>query len=346
MAAERGRAGFALLMGAMVLLLLAAMTLAIAVGGVSIAPATVWAILLHRLGLGEAGHWTTGQDAIVWLVRAPRAVLGAAVGASLALVGAALQSVTRNTLADPHLLGVSSGAALGAIVALLQTGLIFGLLTVPLFAFAGALGAMALVLAVTHLTGAQSAGRLILSGVAIGFVLGAFGNLVIFLSDPRAASTAIFWMLGGLGLAQWSQLPYPLAALAGCGGYLLLRAKGLNAATLGDETATTLGLQIRRFRFTIFIVCALLTGTAVAFSGIIAFVGLMSPHIVRLCIGGDYRRVLPASALFGAIFLVLSDVAARCIMPPQDIPLGVLTSFVGGIVFILLMARNRRLAGD
>lgn len=225
------------------------------------------------------------------------------------------------------------------------TGMFLGLVTVPLFAFAGALLTTALVVGTANFTGATNAGRLILVGVAISFIVTSLGSLGIFLGDPRAAHTVIFWMLGGLGLSQWAQLPYPLAALSLCSGYLLANARNLNAMTLGDESATTLGLPSARFRIVVFIVCALLTGAAVAFSGVISFVGLMVPHVVRMVVGGDYRPVLPLSALVGAIFLVLADMFARIIIPPQDVPLGVITGIVGGMFFLLLMRRKTTMHG-
>lgn len=317
--------------------------LAVSVGAVGIPPDIVWSVILNHLVPGSVEQtWSPGRDNIVWEVRLPRVVLGAIVGASLALVGAALQSVTRNALADPHLLGISSGAAFGAIIVLLHTGMFLGLITVPLFAFGGALLTTALVVGIANFTNATDASRLILTGVAISFVITSLGSLGIFLGDPRASHTVIFWMLGGLGLAQWAQLPYPLLALAGCGAFLLFNARNFNAMTLGDESATTLGLPAGRFRIIVFIVCALLTGAAVAFSGIISFVGLMIPHLVRMAVGGDYRRVLPLSALVGAIFIVLADMVARVIIPPQDMPIGIITGLVGGIFFIGLMRRKSR----
>lgn len=326
----------------LLLVLAGAMTAGVGVGAVSIPFDEVWKVVAAHLWPGSVEvTWSSGRDNIVWEVRLPRVVLGAIVGASLALVGAALQSVTRNQLADPHLLGISSGAALGAIIVLLHTGMFLGLVTVPIFAFAGALLTTAVVVGVATFTNATNASRLVLTGVAASFIITSLGSLGIFLGDPRAAHTVIFWMLGGLGLAQWAQLPYPLLALAICGAYLMFNARNLNAMTLGDESATTLGLPANRFRLAVFVACALLTGAAVAFSGIISFVGLMIPHLVRMLVGGDYRRVLPLSALVGAIFLVLADMAARTVIPPQDIPLGVITGLVGGLFFILLMWRKR-----
>lgn len=333
-----------LLAGGLLALLVLAMMLAVSIGAVAIPVDLVWSVILSHVAPGSVEiTWSPGRDSIVWDVRLPRVILGAMVGASLALVGAALQSVTRNPLADPHLLGISSGAALGAIIVLLHTGMFLGLATVPLMAFIGALVTTAVVVGVANFANSTNASRLVLTGVAVSFVVTSLGSLGIFLGDPRAAHTAIFWMLGGLGLAQWTQLPYPLLALALCGAYLMFNARNLNAMTLGDESATTLGIPAGRFRMVVFIVCALLTGAAVAFSGIISFVGLMIPHIVRMIIGGDFRRVLPLSALLGAIFLVLTDMVARIIIPPQDMPIGVITGLIGGVFFIALMRRNRRL---
>lgn len=331
-------------------LLLGLMGLAIGVGSVAIQQSTVWGVIAHKLSLvwlhptWFIPDWSMGRENIVWEVRLPRTILAATVGASLALVGASLQSVTRNPLADPHLLGISSGAALGAIIALLHTGMVLGVVTVPVFAFLGALLAMFLVLAVANFAAAHSAGRLILAGVAVAFVLTSVGNLFIFMGDHRASHTVIFWMLGGLGLAQWGQLWFPIGTLLLGSAYLIYKARYLNAMILGDETASTLGIPVERFRIMVIIVCALLTGAAVAFSGVIGFVGLMVPHIVRLLVGGDYRKVLPLSALLGAIFLVVADIVARIIMPPQDMPIGILTGLVGGIGFVFLMRKRRSVA--
>lgn len=326
----------------LILLLIFFMSIAITVGSVSISQTTVWEIIGHKLSLTDSiPNWSMGRENIIWEVRLPRVILAAIVGATLAIVGAALQSITRNPLADPHLLGISSGAALGAIVALLHTGMILGTITVPVFAFLGSLLAMFLVLGVANFSMANSAGRLILAGVAVAFILTALGNLFIFMGDHRASHTVIFWMLGGLGLAQWNQLWFPLLTLLIGIGYLIYKAKYLNAMMLGDETARTLGVPVQRFRLLVIIVCALLTGAAVAFSGVIGFVGLMIPHIVRLLVGGDYRKVLPLSALFGALFLVIADIVARVIIPPEDMPIGILTGLAGGIAFVFLMRKRR-----
>ena len=325
---------------AALLLLLLTVTAGVSLGSAPIPVTTVWSIVASKLAPGSVeAFWSAGRESIVWDVRLPRVMLAGLVGAGLALTGAVLQSVTRNPLADPHLLGVSSGGALGAIVALLHTGMILGLLTVPLFAFGGALLATVLVAFVSRALG-TSADRLVLAGVAVAFVLTSIGNLMIFLGDPRATHTVIFWMLGGLGLAQWPHLIYPALVLSVSLGWLVVRSREINALAMGDETAMTLGIPVRRFRLTLFVVTALLTGVMVAFSGAIGFVGLMVPHFVRLFAGSDNVRVIPLSAFFGALTLIMADLVARVIMAPEDMPIGVVTGIVGGIAFVAILTRR------
>ncbi|MEM6372788.1 MAG: iron ABC transporter permease [Pseudomonadota bacterium] len=325
------------------LALLASLSFAISIGAVQVPLGTVWGVLLNRVSPDLITQtWSEGRAAIVWDIRFPRALLAMMVGAGLAMVGASLQAVTRNPLADPHLLGISSGGAFGAILALLHTGPVIGLLTVPVFAFLGALGATAIVLGVSRFADAMSADRLVLAGVAVSFIIMAAANVLIFLGDPRATHVVVFWMLGGLGLAQWAQLLYPLVVLVGCAIWLFLRAGDLNAMTVGDETASTLGIPVARFRLMVFVAGALITGVMVAFSGIIGFVGLMVPHVVRMLVGGDYRRVLLGSALVGAVFLLWADIAARTVMAPEDIPIGIVTGLVGGIFFVWLLRKSSR----
>ncbi|MEL6467498.1 MAG: iron ABC transporter permease [Pseudomonadota bacterium] len=329
------------LVGGMALLLVS-LSFAVSVGAVPVPFGTVWGILLDKISPGLIEQtWSQGREAIVWEIRFPRAILAMMVGAGLAMVGASLQAVTRNPLADPHLLGISSGGAFGAILALLHTGLFIGLLTVPLLAFLGALGATAIVLGVSRFADAMSADRLVLAGVAVSFIIMACANVLIFLGDPKATHVVVFWMLGGLGLAQWSQLIYPLVVLLVSAAWLLARSTELNAMTVGDETASTLGIPVARFRLAVFVAGALITGVMVAFSGIIGFVGLMVPHVARMLVGGDYRRVLPASAFLGAIFLLWADITARTIMAPEDMPIGIVTGLVGGVFFVWLLSRRQ-----
>jgi len=228
--------------------LLMSLSFAVSVGAVSVPTSTVWGVLANKLSPGLVEQtWSKGREAIVWDIRFPRAILAILVGAGLAVVGAALQAVTRNPLA---------GGAFGAIFALLHSGLFLGLLTVPLLAFAGALMATLVVLGVSRLADAASADRLVLAGVAVSFIIMAGANGLIFLGEPHASHTVVFWMLGGLGLAQWTHLIYPLAILIVCGAWLMGHTTQLNAMTVGDETAATLGIQVARFRLVVFVVGA------------------------------------------------------------------------------------------
>ena len=323
------------------IILIISLSIGISVGAISIPTSTVWGVILNKISPNLVEQtWTMGREAIVWDIRFPRTLLAIMVGSGLAIVGSCLQSVTRNLLADPHLLGISSGGAFGAILALLHTGLFIGLLTVPLLAFIGSLFAAFIVLLVNRITIVTSADRLVLAGVAVSFIIMAGANMLIFLGDPRATHTVVFWMLGGLGFAQWSQLIYPFVILILCSSWILSKVSTLNAMTVGDETAYTLGIQVARFRLVVFVVCALITGVMVAFSGIIGFVGLMVPHIVRMLVGGDYIRVIPVSAILGAILLLWADIAARTIMAPEDIPIGIVTGLVGGAFFIWLLGKK------
>jgi len=327
--------------GSGLVLIALSVMVSVSVGAVAVPLGTVWGVALDRVLPGiVTPDWSAGRESIIWDIRLPRVILAGLVGAGLGLCGAALQAVTRNMLADPHLLGISSGGAFGAIAALLHTGMFIGLLTVPLMAFGGALAATALVLGVAHLARATSADRLVLAGVAVSFVVMAGANILIFLGDPRATHTVVFWMLGGLGLAQWSHLVFPVAVLVPCSLWLWSRRGALNAMSLGDETAATLGIAVGRFRLAVFTVAALITGVMVAFSGIIGFVGLMMPHLVRMVAGGDNARVLPGSALAGAVFMIWADAGARVVMAPEDLPIGIVTGVTGGLFFLWLMIRR------
>lgn len=298
-------------------------------------------ILGQRLfGWQPAMAVSSGQDSIVWLIRVPRVLLGALVGAGLALVGSALQAVTRNPLADPHLLGVSSGAALGAVVVVLYLGEFIGLLSLPLAAFVGALASMLLVLGIASRGGRLESDRLLLAGVAVSFVMMATSNLLLFLGDHHAATSVVFWMLGGLGLARWELLWLPALCLGVALVVLLGLARALNGLMAGEQSAVSLGLEPRRVRLLVFVCASLLTGVLVSLSGAIGFVGLMLPHIARFLVGAEHRRLLPVSALLGALFLVWVDVAARTLLAPQDLPIGIATAAVGGLFFVMLLRRR------
>ncbi|MEE4815122.1 iron ABC transporter permease [Pseudomonas alliivorans] len=299
-------------------------------------------ILTFKLsGIGDEHHlWTAGQETIVWLIRMPRVLLGALAGAGLALIGCVLQAVTRNPLADPHLLGATSGATLGAVMVVMHVGEILGMLTLPLAAFAGSLASLILVLWLSSRNGRLDSQRLLLSGVAVSFVMMAIANLLLFLGDHRASSSVLFWMLGGLGLARWELLTVPLVTVLA--GWILLQGLGraLNALMAGDQTAISLGLQVRNVRLLVFLIASLMTGVLVALCGSIGFVGLMVPHIARRLVGSEHRRLLPIATLLGALLMVWVDVVSRTLIAPEDLPIGISTALLGGLFFIFMMRRG------
>jgi iron complex transport system permease protein len=335
---------YRLVLAGLAALLLTAMTAGVAVGSVSIAPGQVWAIVVHAVhpGLVEQS-WPAVRESIVLDARLPRVVLAAVVGAGLAACGMALQAVVRNPLADPMLLGVSSGASVGAVAMLVFGAGVLPALTLPLAAFLGAFLALVAVYFLARSGGRMTTVRLVLAGVAVAEVLSALASLMIVTSDdPHKAQSAVRWMLGGLGGTTWRMVWVP--ALAVVLGVIVLLAvtRSLNLLYTGEEAAASLGLDVHRFRAGMFLVVALMVGTMVAVSGTIGFVGLVMPHVTRLLVGADHRRALPAAALLGAAFLVLCDIVARTVAAPEELPVGILTALVGGPFFLWLMRRKAR----
>lgn len=319
---------------------------AVSWGPVAVPVATVWRIVVaHLTGSAQAGTWTASQDTVVWDLRLPRALLGALVGAGLGVVGVVVQALVRNPLADPYLLGISSGASLSAVgVLVLGVPTVAGIaLGPPVAAFLGALAAFALVWAIARRGGGLAPLRLVLAGVAVGYLLaGLTSYFVLNAGDEQVTRSVLFWLLGSLAAAQWPGLVLPAAALALGLVVLIGRARGLNALVMGDETAASLGVDVTRLRRELFVVTSLLTGVVVAVSGAIGFVGLVVPHAVRLVVRGDHRRVLPIAALTGAVLLVFVDIAARRLLEPQELPVGIVTSVLGAPLFLWLLDRRGR----
>nr|WP_257584548.1 iron ABC transporter permease [Streptomyces sp. TLI_146] len=327
------------------LALLAALTAAVSWGSTSIPPGEVWGVVWRRLS-GDVPRPGT-DDLIVWQLRVPRALLAALVGAGLGVVGTAVQALVRNPLADPYLLGISNGASLGAVAAIVLGAGAGGALGLGLSgaAFAGALATFALVWAVARRGGGFAPLRLVLAGVAIGQFLSGFTSyLVLQAGDEQQTRSVLFWLMGSLSGATWTLLAVPALAVPLALLVLQARARGLNALLMGDETAAGLGIDVVRLRRELFLVTSVLTGVLVAVSGAIAFVGLMVPHVCRLLIGGDHRRLLPVSALMGALLLVVVDTVCRTAMDAQELPVGVVTSLIGAPALLYLL--DRRLGSE
>ncbi|MET8753551.1 iron ABC transporter permease [Streptomyces sp. NPDC004667] len=335
---------------ATVLLLLAAALAASAVAGLALGPVRIAPGKVLDLVLAGPGARGGAFASIVWDVRMPRVLLGAVVGAGLAVAGAVLQALVRNPLADPFLLGASSGASAGAVLVIVfgtaagagAVGFLGGA-GVPLAAFAGSMAALVTVYALARRGGTMTTGRLILAGVAVQYVLSALTSLVLVLSaSPDQMRSVLFWTLGGLGGARWDELALPAAALFVGTGVLVTLARPLDLLLAGEEGAHTLGLDTGRFRAAAFVLTSLVIGVLVASSGAIGFVGLMVPHAARMVVGAGHRALLPVAALGGAVFLTLADLLARTAAAPEEIPVGVVTALVGGPFFLWMLRRSGR----
>lgn len=289
----------------------------------------------------------TALDTVVWQLRVPRVLLGIVVGAALAATGAALQAVVRNDLADPYLLGVSSGATLGAtIVIAAGLGATAAAIGATGGAFLGAMLALALVLILLGGGRSLSGSRLVLAGLTVGYFLSAATNLVVVLSDSRdAVRSVLFWSLGSLAMASWSDLASVAAITVAAIALFTVWGRRLDAIGLGDDVARSLGVDPSRLRLQVAIVSALAIAAAVAVSGAIGFVGLVVPHLARRLVGAGHRRLIPTSALLGGIVLVAADALARTVLAPREIPLGVLTALVGTPLLMLLLHQRRRERG-
>jgi iron complex transport system permease protein len=326
--------GWAILLG---LLLIASITLAITIGPAQITPLDVWASVLHHLGIGDNPLGLL-RDGIVWQLRLPRVLTAAAVGAGLAVSGAVMQAITRNPLADPYLLGLSSGASLGAVAVLL----LGAALLLPLAAFLGAMVALAMTLVLASSLGRITPSRTVLAGLAVSALASAATSLVIFWTVTGDSYREILgWLLGSLAGARWPAVAIAFAAMLVAGIPILASGRILDAFAFGDTSAATLGINVQGVRWSLLGATALLTGAMVSVSGSIGFVGLILPHAVRLVIGPRHRALLPLVALVGAIFLIWADTAARSLFDPRELPVGIITALIGAPVFAVLLARRR-----
>jgi iron complex transport system permease protein len=323
-------------------LLVGTIILAVGLGPVAISPGTVAKIIGHHaVGVPGDVTWSTAEDNIVWLIRLPRVLLGGMVGAGLAATGVAIQALVRNVLADPFLLGTSSGASTGAAASILfGLGAAFGPSAVSVSAFAGALAATMIVFATARIGGRVTSIRLVLAGIAVAYALSALTGFLIFAADNSEGIRAVvFFLLGSLSRASWSGVVIPAVAVAVTLAVLVLWSRRLDALAIGDDTALTLGVNPARFRVHVFVLTAACIGAVVAVSGTIGFVGLVVPHLARRLVGGEHRRVLLVSALIGAIFLVWADVFARMAFEPAELPIGIVTALVG-TPFLLMLVRR------
>lgn len=324
----------------LVLLLGGSVLAAAAVGASGLGPGHVLQSIGHHLGLTPVGLPRL-DDAIIWEIRLPRVITAGLVGAALALSGAVMQTLTRNPLADPYLLGLSSGAALGAVsVLLLGLGLVL-----PVAAFLGAMLALAAALALTGRAAARGSTRIVLAGIAVAQICSAATSFVIFsAAQGDSYREVLAWLMGSLGGAEWSSLTVAGPIIVVAALLLIGYARSLDAFVFGDQVAASLGVATGPTRLVLLGLVALLTGSAVAVSGAIGFLGLTLPHAVRFLTGPAHGRLLPVLAPAGAIFLIWTDTAARTVLAPEEVPVGILTALIGAPVFGVLLWRQRRSA--
>lgn len=335
------------LFAALGLLLLLALWLSLALGPVRLSVAETFQALLRLSGMPLSGAGLEQAELIVGRIRLPRALLGMAVGGVLALTGVAMQGLFRNPLADPGLIGVSSGAALGAALAIVGAALLGGLpawlapYVLSISAFAGGLGVTALVYRLGRQDGQTRVATMLLAGVAVAALAGAAIGLFSYLADDATLRRLTFWNLGSLSGASYARLwPVLLVSLA-VALWLPRRASALNALLLGESEARHLGFEVERLKRELVVCTALGVGAAVAAAGLIGFIGLMVPHLMRLLCGPDHRLLLPAAMLAGASLLLFADLLARLLLAPAELPIGIVTALLGAPFFLYLLRRGR-----
>ncbi|AMO61492.1 putative ABC transporter permease protein [Mycolicibacterium phlei] len=329
-----------ILTGVLAVLTVVSIIVSIVFGAEHIPLGEVWRTVLGRLTGAEVD---AGYAVIIWELRLPRSILAAVVGAGLALAGALMQALVRNPLAEPYLLGVSAGAAVGA-TAVMTLGVLsgFGVWALSGGALFGAMAATLTVYTVARAQGGLTALRLILSGVVLSSAYMAVSSLLVFTAgDPHAAESVMFWLLGSVAGATWAKVPLAAAVVAiGLVGALLIHS-WLDAYAAGSDTAASLGVPVRALRNGLFAMQGVLVGVLVAVAGGIGFIGLIVPHAARLIVGATHRAMLPVTVCAGALFLVWVDVVSRELAAPREMPLGIVTGLIGAPVFLFLMGRRR-----
>jgi len=338
---KKSKRSFTLLIVFLIGLLLISIIFGIMLGPVKISPDSVLKVVLNKLLKKDyfPATWKASTESIVWTIRSPRVAMGIITGAGLSLAGVCMQALTKNSLAGPYILGISSGASTGAVAALtLGIFTSIGIYAVPLSAFLGALVSATLVFAIAKTNGEFTATKLVLTGMAISAVFAACTNILIFgAKDEQVVRSALFWMTGSISGTKWTQLLLPLVTLIISIIILQLFSTSLNGMLLGDHVALTMGIDVEKIRLLLVIITTLLTAIIVSFTGVIGFVGLIVPHGARTIVGSEHSRVIPVSCLIGSILLIWADIGARLIFSPEEIPIGVITSLIGAPFFLWLL---------
>lgn len=328
------------------IILILTIVVAVGIGSTYIEPGVVYKVLVNEvlnLNLLEASQDTMIKN-IIWEIRLPRVILGGLCGAGLAICGVLMQCVTKNPIAEPYILGISSGASFGAVAIIVLGGAVsLGITTITTGAFIGSMISGVLVFAIgTQMGKTTSTTRLVLSGMAISTIFSSLTNLLIYFADnANQAKSAMFWTVGSLGGAKWDVLLFPFIILIIVITVAFTMSKSLDILLLGDDSAVILGINVATTKSIILILATLLTSTLVAICGAIGFIGLVIPHICRTMVGSDHKKLIVLSSLTGAIFLILSDILARGLIPPIEIPIGIITSLIGGPFFLYLISHKK-----
>ena len=302
------------------------------------------AIICGKLGLPfiNEGNFTKEQLAVIWFIRMPRMLVGLLVGATLGISGAVMQGIFSNPLADPGLIGVSAGAATGAVLSIALGSATSSMYTMPAFAFCGSICAVCLTVFLAMRNGKIPVMTLLLAGVAVGMLLGAVTSGLLTFMNEQKLQQYLFWMVGGLDYRRWEHVYLAVGPVLTGIFIMLLMARHLNILVLGETEAKAVGMPVTAFRMGLLFVSAMTTATSVCVSGSIGFVGLVIPHMMRMLLGPDHRVLLPASALGGAMFLVLCDTLGRIVIPPSEVRVGIMTALLGTPYFLYLLRRMQK----
>lgn len=332
----------------LVAILLISLILSMSIGAMKIPASSVYKIILHNLfgiSTGDTAFLSQGANFnIVWQIRFPRVLLGFITGSGLALSGAIMQASVQNPLAEPYILGISSGATLGATFSIMLGVGAIGLFPsggIAFWAFLGAIGATAAVLMLSSMGGKPSSSKLVLSGTVINALCGSLSNYIISVaSNAEGIQTVKFWTMGSLAAAKWETLPFPAAVVLICCLFFLFQPRILNTMLIGDEAAITLGINLNFYRKLYMTITAFLIGVLVSVCGIIGFVGLIIPHISRSIVGTDHRKLMPFCILLGGLFMIWADAYARIAIPGGELSIGIVTSLVGAPFFVYILIRK------
>lgn len=343
---------YSFVLSVLIIILLVACLLSVCIGAVKISASELWSIIAYRIGLSQEMSFTSQQEAVLITLRLPRVVLGALVGSTLAIAGAAIQGLFRNPLAEPGLIGISSGASFFAVLMIVLEARFFSFLTdafgyyaLSFAAFTGACITTFIVYNLSMRKGKADITTLLLVGIAINALAGSFTGLLTYIATDEQLRNITFWSLGSLGGASWKSvtgiLPFVLIPLVA----LPLFSKSLNTLSLGESQAGHMGINVNLLKKIVIVLATLGVGASVAVSGMIGFIGLVIPHILRIAFTADNRLIVPGSALLGAAVLILSDLIARTIVAPAELPIGILTAIIGAPIFIYIIMAERRKRG-